>query len=172
MSVRELISADSIDNRVKWMASAISEDYRSRGVVLVPILKGSFIFASDLVRKISLKDVTVEFISVSSYGDSEESSGVVRITHDLDGSIEGKHILLVEDIVDSGCTLSYLISQLKSRNPASIGVAALLRKPSRQRVPVQLDYVGFNIDDQFVVGYGLDSAQRYRGIPYIGVVEV
>jgi len=136
----------------------------------VTVLKGSFVFAADLVRAVDLP-CRVEFLGVRSYGDQTSSSGGVQITHDLDRSIEGAHVILVEDIVDTGLTMAYLLDNLRTRRPASLEIAALLEKPARTRVPVSIAYLGFTIDDVFVVGYGLDHAERYRNLPYIGVLE-
>ena len=133
------------------------------------MLKGSYVFAADLLRHIDL-DVAVDFLAVRSYGDEQESSGVVQITTDLSRSIEGKHVILVEDIVDTGLTVSYLYENLATRQPASLKIASLLHKPARTRVPVEIDYLGFTVDDVFIVGYGLDYAQKFRNLPYLAVV--
>jgi hypoxanthine phosphoribosyltransferase len=138
-------------------------------LVVVPVLKGSYMFAADLVRHIDL-DVAIDFLGVRSYGNQQESSGVVQITTDLSHSIEGKHVILVEDIVDTGLTVAYLHQNLATRQPASLKVASLLHKPSRTRVPVKIDYLGFTVDDVFIVGYGLDFAQKFRNLPYLAVV--
>jgi len=171
MPIKELIDADKIRDRVRWMGSAIRQDFTDRPLVLVSVLKGSFIFASDLLRAIGREDVATDFLGVSSYSDGTETTGVVRITHDLTKPVEGLHVLLVEDIVDTGLTLSFLIENLRARHPASISVCSFLHKPSRQRVPVKIDYLGFTIEDHFVVGYGLDYAEKYRCLPYVGVLE-
>ncbi len=170
MPLKTLIDADALRRRVEELGRAIERDYAGRSLVFVVVLRGSFIFAADLCRAVSVP-LRIEFLGVESYGDSRETSGVVRITQDLKGPIEGEHVLVVEDIVDTGLTLSYLLQQLRSRAPASVRVCTLLHKPARTRVPVTLDYVGFEIEDRFVVGYGLDDAQRHRNLPYLAVVE-
>ena len=152
------------------LAARITREYSGRSLVLLCILKGSFVFAADLARAIAMP-VRVEFLGVRSYGDDTKSSGVVQITQDLTRPVDGDHILIVEDIVDTGLTLSYLREQLRSRNPASIKVAALLHKPARMQREVEIDYLGFTIDDVFVVGFGLDYAERYRNLPFLGVLD-
>ena len=169
MAVTPLIDAESIAERVAELGAKITRDYGGRSVVLVPVLKGSFVFAADLARHIDL-DVAIDFLGVRSYGDGQESSGVVEITTDLSRSIAGKHVILVEDIVDTGLTVSYLQDNLVTRQPASVKIAALLHKPSRTRVPVDVDYLGFTVDDVFIVGYGLDYAQKFRNLPFLGVL--
>lgn len=151
------------------MAARISADYKGKTVHMVSILKGSVFFTCELAKRITVP-VTMDFMSVSSYGDDTKSSGVVRIVKDLDGPLEGKDVLLVEDIIDSGRTLHYLIDILKARKPASLRLVTLLDKPERRVEPVDVDYTCFEIPDEFVVGYGLDHAQRYRNLPFIGVV--
>jgi hypoxanthine phosphoribosyltransferase len=168
--VRELISEKRIAERVSELASQISREYAGRSLVLLCVLKGSFVFAADLARAIALP-LRMEFLGVRSYGDDTKSSGVVQITQDLTRPVDGDDILLVEDIVDTGLTLSYLREQLRSRNPASVKVAALLHKPARIQREVEIDYLGFTIDDVFVVGYGLDYAERYRNLPFLGVLD-
>jgi hypoxanthine phosphoribosyltransferase len=168
--VRPLIHAERIATRISELAAQISRDYAGRSLVLLCILKGSFVFAADLARAIALP-VRIEFLGVRSYGADTKSSGVVQITQDLTRPVEGDDILIVEDIVDTGLTLSYLREQLRSRNPASIKVAALLHKPARMQREVEINYLGFTIDDVFVVGYGLDYAERYRNLPFIGVLD-
>ena len=168
--VRELISQERIAERVSALATQISHEYAGRSLVLLCVLKGSFVFAADLARAIALP-LRMEFLGVRSYGDDTKSSGVVQITQDLTRPVDGDDILLVEDIVDTGLTLSYLREQLRSRNPASVKVAALLHKPARIQREVQIDYLGFTIDDVFVVGYGLDYAERYRNLPFLGVLD-
>jgi hypoxanthine phosphoribosyltransferase len=169
----ELISAEAIAARVRELGTQITSDYRSLGdkndIVVVGVLKGSVIFLSDLVRHIALP-VFVEFIGISSYGDATVSSGVVQITQDLSRPIEGKHVIVVEDIVDTGHTVHYLLENLATRRPASIKLASLLHKPERQEREVSIDYLGFTIPNKFVVGYGLDIAQQYRNLPFIGYV--
>lgn len=168
--VRELISEQRIAERVSELAMQISREYAGRSLVLLCVLKGSFVFAADLARAIALP-LRMEFLGVRSYGDDTKSSGVVQITQDLTRPVDGDDILLVEDIVDTGLTLSYLREQLRSRNPASVKVAALLHKPARIQREVEIDYLGFTIDDVFVVGYGLDYAERYRNLPFLGVLD-
>jgi hypoxanthine phosphoribosyltransferase len=169
MQIEPLIDADTIAARVAELGRQISEDYRGKDLVVVPVLKGSYVFAADLVRQIDM-EVAIDFLGVRSYGGGKESSGVVQITTDLSHSIEGKHVVLVEDIVDTGLTIAYLHQNLATRQPASVRVAALLHKPARTLVPVQIDYLGFTVDDVFVVGYGLDYAQKFRNLPYLAVI--
>jgi hypoxanthine phosphoribosyltransferase len=164
-----LLSAEVISARVAELGAAITRDYADKELAVVSVLAGSFVFCADLCRKINLP-LSVDFLGVRSYGDETSTSGVVRITHDLMRSIEGKHVLIVEDIVDTGLTLRFLMDNLQTRQPASLKLAALLNKPERARVSVPIDYLGFTIEDVFVVGYGLDYAQRYRNLPYIGVL--
>lgn len=171
MPIRELISAEKIADRVRWIGDAVRQDYQSEPLTIVSVLKGSFIFASDVFRSIKRTDASIDFLGTSSYADGTETTGVVRITHDLSKPVEGRHVLLVEDIVDTGLTLQFLLENIKARNPASVKVCALLHKPARQRVPVKVDYLGFTIEDHFVVGYGLDYAEQYRSLPYVGVLE-
>jgi len=169
----ELISAEAIAARVAELGTQITEDYRTHAgtadVVVIGVLKGSVIFMADLVRHIALP-VKVDFMGISSYGDETVSSGVVQITQDVSKPLEGKHVIVVEDIVDTGHTVHYLLENLATRRPASIKLAALLHKPERQERQVTIDYLGFTIPNKFVVGYGLDVAQLYRNLPYIGYV--
>jgi hypoxanthine phosphoribosyltransferase len=148
----------------------ITKDYRDKPLVLICVLKGSFVFASDLARAIDLP-LRIDFLGVRSYGEGTETSGVVQITQDLSRPIENEHVLIVEDIVDTGLTIAHLMDLLRTRQPRSVKVCSLLHKPVRARVQVKIDYLGFTIEDKFVVGYGLDFAERYRNLPYIGVVE-
>ena len=165
-----LISEEEIQTRVLELAGQISADYGdSDDLVLVGVLKGSFIFLADLSRRLTIPR-TIEFIAVSSYGNGSRSSGAVRLVMDVRGNIEGKHVLIVEDIVDTGHTLKYLIGMLKSHRPASVKTCALVRKAERAEVEVKVDYLGFDIGDEWVVGYGLDYAERHRTLPYIGIV--
>jgi hypoxanthine phosphoribosyltransferase len=166
-----LIDADAIAAKVAELGAAIARDYRGKDLVVVSVLKGSFVFAADLVRAVALP-LEVDFLGVRSYGDSTETSGVVQITSDLTRSVEQRDVLLVEDIVDTGLTLRFLLDNLATRGPRSLKLAALLHKPARTRVPVAIDYLGFTIADVFAVGYGLDCAQRYRNLPYVGVLPV
>ena len=165
-----LISEEELKQRVAELGKQISEDYRGEAVVLVCVLKGAVMFFSDLARHIT-GNVTLDFISCSSYGSSTVSSGVVRILKDLDRPVEGKNVVVVEDIVDTGTTLHYLLKNLKSRNAKSVRLAALLNKPDRRKVDVHVDYQGFVIPDYFVVGYGLDYDEKYRQLPYVGVLK-
>jgi hypoxanthine phosphoribosyltransferase len=166
----ELISAEAIATRVAELGAKITADYKDKeDVVVIGVLKGSIIFLADLARHIALP-IKLEFIGISSYGDETVSSGVVQITQDVSKPIEGKHVIVVEDIVDTGHTVSYLLENLKTRRPASIALASLLHKPERQEREVKIDYLGFTIPNKFVVGYGLDVAQQYRNLPYIGYV--
>jgi hypoxanthine phosphoribosyltransferase len=164
---RELLSSATIQARVAALGAQIEADYAGKSLVLLCVLKGSFIFAADLARAIELP-LRVEFLGVRSYGDDTRSSGVVQITQDLTKPIAGENVLIVEDIVDTGLTISYLKEQLMSRGPASVKLCSLLHKPARSVRPVDIDYLGFTIDDVFVVGYGLDHAERYRNLPYVG----
>jgi len=165
---RIIISEEEIQNRVRELGAAISRDYAGKTITLLCILKGGLMFLCDLAKHIT-QPVTYDFMSVSSYGDATETSGVVRITKDLEESIEGKHVLIVEDIIDTGLTLSYLLKNLHSRNPASLRICTLLDKPANRRVEIPIDYVGFEVPNEFLVGYGLDFKQLYRNIPFIFV---
>ena len=168
--VRQLISAEQIRARVAELGATIARDHADGELVMVGVLKGSFMFMADLCRAIDLP-LAIEFLGLQSYGDQTRSSGVVQITADLTRPIEGKDVLVVEDIVDTGLTMDYLLENLRLRLPRSVRIAALLQKPDRMVKPVTIDYLGFTIPDAFVVGYGLDYAQRYRNLPYIGVLE-
>ena len=169
----ELVSAEAIASRVAELGKQITTEYApfigKADVVVIGVLKGSVIFLADLVRHVALP-IAVDFIGISSYGDATVSSGVVRITQDLSRPIEGKHVIVVEDIVDTGHTVHYLLENLATRRPASIKLASLLHKPERQERAVKIDYLGFTIPNHFVVGYGLDIAQQYRNLPFIGYV--
>lgn len=169
-NIKVLISQEEVAKKIKELAEQINKDYAGKQVHLICVLKGGVFFTCDLAKSITLP-VTFDFMSVSSYGDSTESSGRIKIVKDLDDSIEGKDVLIVEDIIDSGRTLSHLIKLLEARQPNSIKLCTLLDKPSRRVTEVKVDYCGFAIPDEFVVGYGLDYAQQYRNLPYIGVVE-
>jgi hypoxanthine phosphoribosyltransferase len=162
-----LVSAEQIQAKTRELAQRIDADYSDRELLLVGVLKGAVMFMSDLARALE-RPSTMEFMAVSSYGSATTSSGVVRILKDLDRDIAGEHVLIVEDIIDSGLTLSWLLKNLASRQPASIEVVTLLRKPDAVKVHVPVQYVGFDIPNEFVVGYGLDYAERYRDLPYIG----
>ena len=169
MVIQPLIDSGAIAERVAELGDAITRDYHGEDIVLVPVLKGSYVFAADLARHIDL-NVSVDFLGVRSYGDGQETSGVVQITTDLSHPIAGKHVILVEDIVDTGLTVSYLRENLVTRQPASLKIASLLHKPARTRVPVDIDYLGFTVEDVFIVGYGLDHAQKFRNLPYLAVL--
>jgi hypoxanthine phosphoribosyltransferase len=165
-----LVTAEDLKRRVLELGEEISRDYAARPLLLIGVLKGAVFFLSDLMRYIDVP-VEVDFMAVASYGSATDSSGVVRILKDLDASIEGRDVLIVEDIVDSGLTLQYLLRNLGSRNPRSLEVCALLTKPERRKVDLPTRYVGFEIPDRFVVGYGLDYAERYRNLPYVAALE-
>ncbi len=165
-----LVQPDDLSRRVRELGRQISEDYRGRDLLLVGVLKGAVFFLSDLMRDIDVP-CEVDFMAVASYGSSTDSSGVVRILKDLDAPLEGRHVLIVEDIVDSGLTLQYLLRNLGARNPSSIEVCALLTKPDRRKVQLEPRYVGFEIPNRFVVGYGLDHEERYRNLPYVAVLR-
>ncbi|WP_251443539.1 hypoxanthine phosphoribosyltransferase [Veillonella intestinalis] len=170
-SIKEvLILQEALQERVAELGKQISADYKGEDVVLVCVLKGAVMFFADLARAIE-GNVTLDFISCSSYGNSTESSGVVRILKDLDKPVDGKHVIVVEDIVDTGNTLHYLLENLKARNAKSVRLVALLNKPDRRTVEVHVDYQGFVVPDYFVVGYGLDYAEQYRNLPYIGILK-
>ncbi len=168
--VRVLLSEEEVDARIKAIGEQISKDYEGKEVHLICVLKGGSFFMCELAKRISVP-VSIDFMSVSSYGSETKSSGVVKIVKDLDETIMGKDVIVIEDIIDSGRTLSYLLEMLKDRKPASLRLCTLLDKPDRRVVDVNIDYTGFAIPDEFVVGYGLDYAQKYRNLPYIGVVE-
>ena len=170
-TIRVMISEEDVDQRIAEIGQKISEDYAGESVHLICILKGSVFFTCELAKRITVP-VTLDFMSVSSYGDGTKSSGIVKIAKDLDESMEGKNVIIIEDIIDSGRTLSYLMDVLQKRQPKSMKLCTLLDKPDRRIVDVKVDYVGFEIPDEFVVGYGLDYDQKYRNLPYIGVVEV
>lgn len=165
-----LYSEAAIDARVAELGNEISSDYEGKEIVLVGVLNGAIPFLADLMRQLNVP-TSMDLVAISSYGSSTSSSGVVRIMKDLDHSVESKHVLIVEDIIDTGLTLNYLIDNLRSRNPASVKVVSMLSKPSRHKVKVNIDYLGFTVPDEFVVGYGLDYAQHYRNLPCIGVLK-
>lgn len=166
-----LLSQEQIAQRVAELGQSLSVDYAQLDPLVVVVLKGSAVFASDLIRQMSCS-LQVDYIGTSSYGDDTQSSGQVRIVKDIEGSLRGRHVLIVEDIVDTGLTLDYLLKTLRLREPASLKICALLDKPSRRRVQIPVEYVGFTIEDRFVIGYGLDYASRYRQLPYIGVLRL
>ena len=164
------LTEEQLNKRIAEIGADITEKFKGESVYLICILKGSIFFTTELAKRIKLP-MTIDFMSVSSYGGGTESSGVVKIVKDLDEPLVGKDVIIVEDIIDSGRTLSYLLKNLKARNPKSLRLCTLLDKPDRRVVDVSVDYVGFEIPDEFVVGFGLDYAQRYRNLPYIGVLE-
>jgi hypoxanthine phosphoribosyltransferase len=168
--IQTMLSREVIDARVRELGAQITRELEGAAPVLVCVLKGSFVFTADLMRAIDLP-LRVDFLGVRSYGEGTESSGVVQITQDLSRPIEHEDVLIVEDIVDTGLTIAHLMDLLRTRQPRSIRVCALLHKPARARVNVKIDYLGFTIEDKFVVGYGLDFAEKYRNLPFIGVVE-
>jgi hypoxanthine phosphoribosyltransferase len=165
-----LIDEDALAGKITELADAISNDYAERDLLLIGVLKGAVFFMADLMRQITVP-CEVDFMAISSYGGSTDSSGVVRILKDLDINIRGRDVLVVEDIIDSGLTLQYLMRNLRSREPASLEVCALLTKPGRREIEVPVRYVGFEIPNRFVIGYGLDFAERYRNLPYVGVLN-
>jgi hypoxanthine phosphoribosyltransferase len=165
-----LVQADDLKHRVSELGAEISRDYADRDLLLICVLKGAVFFLSDLMRNIDVP-CEVDFMAVASYGSATDSSGVVRILKDLDEPIEGRHVLIVEDIVDSGLTLNYLLRNLKARRPASLEVCALLTKPDRRKVDLPARYIGFEIPNRFAIGYGLDHAERYRNLPYVAALE-
>lgn len=170
MAFEILITEEQIAARVKELGKEISEHYEGKTVHFVCVLKGAFTFLADLSRAMKIP-VTMDFLAVSSYGQGKTSSGEVQLTKDLDVSLAGKEVIVVEDIADTGLTLNYLLTMLRTRQPASLKVAAFLSKPSRRQIDVPVDYVGFEVPDRFVVGYGLDDNQRYRELPYVAVVK-
>jgi len=161
-----LVSREDLQNKVAEIGAAISRDYAGKDLVLVGVLKGAVFFLADLARAITVP-TAIDFMAVTSYGSATDSSGVVRILKDLDHPIEGRHVLIIEDIIDSGLTLSYLMKNLRSRKPASLEICALLTKPERRRIPLECRYIGFEIPNLFVVGYGLDLAERFRALDYV-----
>jgi hypoxanthine phosphoribosyltransferase len=166
---RVLITEEQVKRRVKELGEEISHDYKGKDLVIVAVLRGAIVFLCDLIREISIP-ITLDFLSISSYS-GQTQTGVVRILKDLDESIENRHVILVEDIIDTGLTLNYILKTLRARRPADIRVCALLDKKARRIVDVQIDYVGFEIPDEFVVGYGMDYDQRYRSLPFIGILK-
>jgi hypoxanthine phosphoribosyltransferase len=165
-----LVPEQELTRRVREMAAEVSRDYADKDLLLIGVLKGAVFFLSDLMRHLDIP-VEVDFMAVASYGSATKSSGVVRILKDLDAAIEGRDVLIVEDIVDSGLTLQYLLRNLAGRHPASLEVCALLVKPERQKVDLETRYVGFEIPDRFAIGYGLDHAERYRNLPYVAALK-
>ena len=167
---RILITSEEIGARVRELGQQITNDYAGQDILMIGVLRGAVIFMSDLARAIK-RPINIDFMAISSYGTSTSSSGVVRILKDLDRSVEGKNVLVVEDIVDTGTTLHYLLDNLKARGAKSVKLVALLNKPERRKMPVHVDYVGFEVPDYFVVGYGLDYAEQYRQLKYIGILK-
>lgn len=165
-----LLSEEVIKEKVKVMGAKITEDYRGKDLIVLGILKGSVFFMSDLMKEIKIP-CKMDFMAVSSYGDATESSGIVKIIKDLDFEIKGKDVLIVEDIIDSGITLKYLMKYLSARNPNSLEIACLLNKPERRKEELQVKYLGFDVSDYFLVGYGLDYAENYRNLPFIGILD-
>ena len=165
-----LIDEHRLQERIRELGRELSQDYAGRELLLVGVLKGAVFFMADLMRNLSVP-CEIDFMAISSYGASTDSSGVVRILKDLDINIEGRHVLVVEDIIDSGLTLSYLMRNLQARKPASLEICALLTKPERRETDVPVRYIGFEIPNRFVIGYGLDYAERYRNLPYVGVLD-
>ena len=165
-----LIERDVLQQRIEQLGEEISSDYTGRDLLLVGVLKGAVFFMADLMRNLTIP-CEIDFMAISSYGDSTDSSGVVRILKDLDINIEGRDVLIVEDIIDSGLTLSYLMRNLEAREPASLEICSLLTKPDRREAEVPVRYIGFEIPNRFVIGYGLDFAERYRNLPYVGVLD-
>jgi len=165
-----LLTEEQILEKVRELGSAISKDYESKDLLIVGILKGSVLFASELIKNITIP-CEIDFMAVSSYGNSTETSGVVRILKDLEHSIEGKDIIIVEDIIDSGVTLDYLLKYLTARKANSVEIVTLLTKPSRRKVDINVKYCGFEVPDEFLVGYGLDYAEKYRNLPYVGILK-
>ena len=169
-NIKVLLTEAEVDARINDLGAQISKDYEGKEVHLICILKGGAFFACELAKRITIP-VSIDFMCISSYGNEKSSAGIVKIVKDLDEPLEDKEVLIAEDIIDSGKTLSYLIPVLKKRNPKSIEICTLLNKPERREVEVDVKYTGFSIPDEFVVGYGLDYAQKYRNLPYIGIVE-
>lgn len=165
-----LISEDELASRIKELGEEITADYAGKEILMIGVLRGAVIFMSDLARAIKVP-VAIDFMAVSSYGSSTSSSGIVRILKDLDEEVQDKHVLIVEDIIDSGLTLKYLLENLKSRKPASMKICTLLSKPERRKANVDISYNGFIVPDEFVVGYGLDYAEKYRNLPFIGILK-
>lgn len=165
-----LLSPEQIQARVAELGAQISRDYDGKDPVFVSVLVGAFMFTADLLRHVSVPS-SLDFMAISSYGKETRSSGVVRVMKDLDQSVESRHVVIIEDIVDTGLTLNYLLDNMRNRNVASVKVAALLDKPSRRLTDVKVDYIGFEVPDEFVIGYGLDFAQRYRNFPYVGILR-
>lgn len=167
---RVLLSEEELRQRVRELGEEISKEYAGKEILMIGVLRGAVMFMADLARAITVP-VMIDFMAVSSYGTSTSSSGIVRILKDLDEEVAGKHVLIVEDIIDSGLTLSYLVDNIKSRQPASVRICTLLNKPERRKVDLEVNYNGFVVPDEFVVGYGLDYAEKYRNLPFIGILK-
>ncbi len=167
---RVLLSEEQLQQRVRELGEEISKEYEGKEILMIGVLRGAVMFMADLARAIAVP-VMIDFMAVSSYGTSTSSSGIVRILKDLDEEVAGKHVLIVEDIIDSGLTLSYLVDNIKSRQPASVRICTLLNKPERRKVDLEVNYNGFVVPDEFVVGYGLDYAEKYRNLPFIGILK-
>ncbi|MDD3156881.1 hypoxanthine phosphoribosyltransferase [Anaeromusa sp.] len=167
---RVLLSEEQLRQRVRELGEEISKEYAGKEILMIGVLRGAVMFMADLARAITVP-VMIDFMAVSSYGTSTSSSGIVRILKDLDEEVAGKHVLIVEDIIDSGLTLSYLVDNIKSRQPASVRICTLLNKPERRKVDLEVNYNGFVVPDEFVVGYGLDYAEKYRNVPFIGILK-
>ena len=167
---RVLLSEEQLRQRVRELGEEISKEYAGKEILMIGVLRGAVMFMADLARAITVP-VMIDFMAVSSYGTSTSSSGIVRILKDLDEEVAGKHVLIVEDIIDSGLTLSYLVDNIKSRQPASVRICTLLNKPERRKVDLEVNYNGFAVPDEFVVGYGLDYAEKYRNVPFIGILK-
>ena len=165
-----IYSEEMLANRIAELGKKISDDYRGKKLIVVGVMKGANVFVADLIRNLDL-DVVLDFIVVSSYGASTESTGVIRLLKDLDENIDSEHVLIVEDIIDSGLTLEYLINNFETRHPKSIGICTLLNKVERRKADINVDYIGFQVPDEFIVGYGIDYAERYRNLPYVGVLK-
>ena len=168
--IKVLLSEEEVDSRIKQIAEKVSKDYAGKEIHLICVLKGGVFFTCELAKRITVP-VSLDFMSVSSYGDDTKSSGVVKIVKDLDQPLEGKDVLIVEDILDTGVTLSHLVPMLKLRRPNSVRLCTILSKPSRRKVDIEPDYCGFEVPDEFVVGYGLDYDEKYRNLPYVGVLK-
>lgn len=166
----KLYSEEVLNNRIKELGKIITEDYKGKKLIVVGVMKGANMFVADLIRQLDL-DIILDFIVVSSYGASTESTGVIRLLKDLDENISGEHVLVVEDIIDSGLTLDYIVNNFETRHPASVKICTLLNKVERRKVDTEVNYIGFQVPDEFIVGYGIDYAEKYRNLPYIGILK-
>lgn len=165
-----IYSESDLNERVVALGKQITEDYKGEKLIVVGVMKGANLFVADLIRKLDL-DIILDFIVVSSYGSSTETTGVIRLLKDLDENIDSEHVLIVEDIIDSGLTLEYLVKNFETRNPKSVKICTLLNKVERRKVDMKVDYIGFQVPDEFIVGYGIDYAERYRNLPYVGILK-